>query len=339
MKGWKVHLIALGLAGVFASSARCELHWETTRLTNTTWRERAPKLYGNQVYYNDFRNGAADIYRLTIGGGGAVPVIQSPGTQSVEAIYEDRILYRSYTQEAEGYADLYLLDPALGATAVTTAPGEQKNADMDGDLVVYESYETGVPQVWAWDPVNGNRPLDPTGKPQDGPRVYGGRVVWTDGRNYSPYNERTDVYSWTAEEGVTRLSTAYFSAGGPDIFGDRVLMTVYDTIYPDPEGTWEWREGQGLTPFLPGVDGPMMRTWGDLIAWGGAYTTAYHPSLGVTTLNSSQVLSLDVYSNSVVWADYNYDIWMAQLVPEPSAILSLASFAGLLACLRRRRGK
>ena len=338
MKGLRIWVMALGLGALLAPTCFGQLHWETRKIIGGhTWATGGPVKWGDAVYYNDRRTGNNDVYVWTEAAG-EQPLISGADSVAVWGVYENKLAVTKYVNSQY---DLYLYDPLAGLQPISTAAGSQYNADMYGDLVVYEDNSTGVPQVWAWDPVNGNRPLDPTGKPQNGPRVYNGRVVWTDGRNYSPYNERTDVYSWTAEEGVTRLSTAYFSAGGPDIFGDRVAMHVYDTIYPDPEGTWEWREGQGISPLLPGVSGNNLRMWGDLLAWpGSGGPVVYYPALGVTHLaTSGTVYSLDVYGNSVVWADNYYDIWMAELVPEPSAFFTLASFAGLLVSLRRRRQK
>lgn len=320
-----VLMLCAALGAALAQPVFCGWHWETTRITNTPYFESAPRVWGDTVYFSDFRSGTADIYSWDAVNG-TRPVLQIPDSQILQSVYEDKLLIANYVNSQY---DLYVWDPAGGMRPVSTGPANQYHADISGDLVVYEDYSTGVSQVWMWDPVNGNRPISPTGYSQTNPRVDHGRVVWDDLRN-----GRGDVYMWTAEGGVERLSTYIYGMVSPDVYGDRVVMTVpWQEQMWDPYGIWEWQAGHGLVgAVVPYHYGGRNRIWGDLIVCGNG---AYHPSTGFIEMGLGTVF--DVYGNSIVCADENYDIWKMDLVPEPSSLLALAGLAGGLAFLRRRR--
>lgn len=325
----------LTLLGQPVSSA---YHWETTQIVSGhTWATSHPVMWGDRVYYNDRRSGNGDVY-VWDAVGGEQPLITGTDSVAVWGVYEDKLVVTKY---ANSQYDLYLWDPVGGMQPIATGPGNQYRADISGDLVVFEDYSNGLYQVYMWDPVNGSRPISPTGSAQWRPRVDQGRVVWEDLRH-----GRGDVYMWTAEGGVERLSTYIYPMQNPDVYCDRVVMYVpwQETMW-DPYGMWEWQADHGITgPLVEYKGGSTTRMWGDLVAWGGGTGVGtYHPSVGYTKLPSSTVESLDVYGNSVVWSTYNYDtrvydILIAELVPEPSALLALAGGCTvLLACRRRRR--
>ncbi len=321
--------LSVFLLTLLGHPALCGWEWQVTRLTNTPYFEATPRVWGDTVYYADYRSGTGDVYAWDAVNGSR-PVLERPGNQAVMSVYEDKLVVAEY---ANSQYDLYLWDPDGGLQPISVAPGNQRNADISGDLVVYEDYSSSISQVYMWDPVNGSRPISPTSYSQTGPRVCDGRVVWNDLRH-----GRGDVYMWTAQGGVERLSTYIYPMQYPDVHDDKVVMYVpWDETMWDPYGIWQWQAGHGITgPLIPYDGGPTIRMWGDLVAYGGGGVRAYHPSVGVTSLSSERVMSLDAWGNSVVWATDSYDIYMATLVPEPSSLLALvAGCTALLVCRRR----
>jgi beta propeller repeat protein len=329
---------ALALTLLLARSVLSGPLWVTEKITNTQWYETGPKVYGETIYFNDFRSGPADVYAWTRAGG-AQPVIQAPGTQVVDSVYEDRIVYRSYTQEAQGYADLYVYDPAEGSRPISTAPGDQTNADMWGDTVVWEDYRAGStsPRVYMWDPVNGERRITACESRQENPRIWGDTIIWEDTRN-----GRWDVYMYNPRDGEKSLGP--FAA--PDIYEGRVVMWALagPDGYGQYPGLWEWTPQGGIRwleriymtsyPYY-------MNLWGDVVVWSGngpSNVVAWDPVHGINWVDQSGSSSQpSLYDGRVAWIG-GTDLYLSTMVPEPSSLAALAASVGLLCLVRRRRG-
>lgn len=342
MKTIRIIFAALALLASLGQAATSAQYWQTTQITSGhTWFTGSPKVWGDEIYWTDWRSGGAEVYVRDASGTERRLVGDDDGDSgtgyAIAGVYEDRQVVLHYTNSQY---NLYLRDAAGEMHPISLASGNQKNADIHGQTVVYESYETGVSQVWMWDPANGARAISPSSYWQQFPRIWGDSVVWQDGRN-----GRWDVYMWNPRDGERRLSTYIYGMDYPDIYEDRVVMSVHQQ-YPmyDPFGIWEWRAGQGLVgPLVEYKEAYFNRMSGNLIAWGvgpgmpAGAVMAYHPGTGLVRLTQNG-RSHDVYGNKVVWVSDTYDVWMAELVPEPSSFLALGGgCVGLLGLLRRRR--
>lgn len=226
-----VVLLAVTLAALVAPPATAQQIWTEQQITNTSWLEFMPQVYTNQVYYGDGRNGYGEIYvwdqtqgsRRLLGGDG---INRSVWAASGEKLVTTRRVNNQY--------DLYTWDPVNGEVAVCTAPGDQKNGRVFGNLVVWEDYRAGSqnPRVYIWDPINGERRISASETPQKSPKVWGDRVIWQQGQ---------DVYTWTAEAGVTLIGSGLYSA----IYQDRVVTWT--------NAWWEYPPGGNPGVFHPGT--------------------------------------------------------------------------------------
>ena len=335
----RIALVAFVMAALVSQGARADEIWTETRITNTSWWETRPVMWGNTIYYNDGRSGSGDIYTWDPVNGSR-PLIQGPNSQITQTVHEHKLVYRD---NGAGNDDLYLWDAVNGTRPITTAPGDQTNADIYGDTVVWEDRRGAKPQVYMWDPVNGERPISPTAYNQISPRIWGDTVVWEDDRN-----GRRDVYMWNPRDGERLLSTYIFGMCSPDIHEGRVVMWMLDdprTLLDEP-GLWEWTPERGLrrlAELYPSTAPQSCNVWGDLVVacggGGASNVIAWDPVHGVTRVNQSclgDAMLPSLYGNTVLWQG-NWDIYMCTLVPEPSGLVALLGCGGFLAVTCRRR--
>lgn len=87
MKAVRICLCVLAGVMLLAQCAFCAAVWTQQRITNTSWSENSPKIWGDTVYYNDRRSGSNDIYRWDPMNG-SVPIITDPGSQNVQCVYD-----------------------------------------------------------------------------------------------------------------------------------------------------------------------------------------------------------------------------------------------------------
>jgi len=335
----RIALVAFVMAALVSQGARADEIWTETRITNTSWWETRPVMWGNTIYYNDGRSGSGDIYTWDPVNGSR-PLIQGPNSQITQAVHEHKLVYRD---NGAGNDDLYLWDAVNGIRPIATAPGDQTNADIYGDTVVWEDYRVpGQSRVYIWDPVNGERPVSSVSSYQINPRIWGDTVVWEDGRN-----GRRDVYMWNPRDGERRLSTALFPMMSPAIYQDRVVMWVINDPYApwNEPGIWEWTPQGGLRKifeYYPTGIPQCTGLWGDLVVWSGSgpsNVAAWDPVHGKTRVNQSclgDAMLPSLYGNTVLWQG-NWDIYMCTLVPEPSGLVALLGCGGFLAVTCRRR--
>jgi beta propeller repeat protein len=315
--------------------------WAEQRLTNTAWHETGPKFdkVDGTLYYNDFRNGPADVYAWDAATGFR-PVIQAPGTQVVDGAYGSTLVYRSYSQEAQGYADLYLYDPVNGTRTISTAPGDQTHAGIFGDTIVWEDHRGPYSQIYTYDPVDGERRISPTNSNQSFPKIWGDTVVFEDFR----YG-RSDVFRWNPNDGELLLSNYLNAGAAPAIYQDKIVMFFMNDPYSsfDEPGLYEWRPSGGIRRLAEASPSDVWYTdtWGDLVVWqhgiGPSQVEAWDPVHGFTAVNQSYAgfaRTPSVYENKVAWIGGN-EVFLSTLVPEPPGALMLSGLALCLYAVRR----
>lgn len=343
MKTVRIALTALALLATLSQSALSQQVWQEQRITNTSWGEWAPKVYGDRVYYVDRRNTNGEVYvwdqahgsRRVFGGDG---MDRGVWAVSGETLVTARFVNNQY--------DLYTWDPVNGERAISTAPGDQKNASMFGDTVVYENWESGRPQVYMYDPVNGNKPLFASSTWQEDPQISDSRVVWND----SQYG----TYMWTPGAGAVRLG----GGTSPAVYGDKVVNWTlghnewngngYTLI---PGYLWEWTPAGGWKKlaqhsFTDWSDVQSTHVWGSLVVWQSGIDLARvrswdpihgHRRISESTYGWNPVL----YGNKVAWrgmgAEGRGDIYLSTMVPEPSSLLALAGGVGFLLLRGRKK--
>jgi hypothetical protein len=132
----------------------------------------------------------------------------------------------------------------------------------------------------------------------------------------------------------------------PVIKDGKVLMWgVYD---PEPykSNIWEWTQQGGLgilaTVGWGGVAPYYFDFWGDTLAWSDADSSniavwdPIHGKSGLSQVPLQFVSGPLVYGNTIAWMG-NHQVYLSTPVPEPSSLLALGGFAGLLLGVRRRK--
>ncbi|GEM_PF-2577439 len=337
MRASAVVLIVITLAALIAAPAASQQIWQEQRITNTTWPEGQPRIWGDTIYYGDGRNGYGEIYawdqaqgaRLLLGGDGI--------SRGVLAVYQDKLVTYRYVN---GQYDLYTWDPVNGEVPLCTAPGNQTNARIYGDTIVWEDRRAGAARIYAWDPVNGERQLFPTSGGQMNPRIWGDRIIWYDDGNYGSYPG--GIYTWTPQEGAIRIGDGDSAA----VYQDRVVIwwsawteqRPHNEPLHHPGYLYEWTPAMGLRMLAQhSYDETFnVETWGDLVIYGNSRVGAWDPVRGFSPIVNNSVTSLSVYGNKVAWASGG-DIYLSTLVPEPSSMLALIGGMGVLGTMLRRR--
>jgi beta propeller repeat protein len=257
------------------------------------------------------------------------------GGAGVWAVYEDKV---AVAKHPGSEFDLWLYDPIHGERLISAAPGDQIEADVFGDFVVWEDHRGPYSQIYMWDPVNGERRISPTNSNQARPKIWGDTVVYDDNRT-----GRTNVFRWNPREGDMLLSN-YLNVGfAPAIYGDKVIMFWLNdwNTTEDAPGLWEWTPGGGLRrllEFSPPLGTAYPNLVGDLVVWSNNNGAVFswdpvHGRNEVTPIYGSMP---SLYDNKVAWISGPEDIYLSTLVPEPSGFIVLAAAIPLLWAMRRR---
>ena len=159
-----------------------------------------PDISGNKIVWEEDVNGSDDIYMWDPVNGIKV-ICDNPADQMRPAISKDVVVWVD-NRGVHKNNDIYMWDPVNGERAVCTNRSHQSNPTVFVDTivkVVWEDYRNDVvhvpeaegnPDIYMWDPVNGERavctnPVKPPYPipPQVHPDISGNYIVWQDGRN------------------------------------------------------------------------------------------------------------------------------------------------------------
>ena len=235
---------------------------ETKQITDLANREfalrRDPAVSGNNVVWEDNRNGHYDIYLYDLvtetenvisTGEGGLPTL---GKQENPAIHENLVVWEDARDPSN--RDIYVYDisdpdPAPMLIPVDEAHGElreQSHPNVYGSYVVFEEVtEPTNREIVLWD-LNSNTVVWTTtsAASQSRPRIDGTRVVWEDHRNGN-----LDIYTYNIETGqvdpvVTDPSTQFLC----DISGNRIVWTDLRNASPEHSGNYDIYMFETVTP-------------------------------------------------------------------------------------------
>lgn len=318
--------------------------WQVQRITNTSWAEYAPKIWGDTVYYSSRQNGYGEIYAWSEAQGSRKLIGSGDGIHRyVSDVYEDKLLIGHYTDNpTNGQTDLYLWDSINGERLIGTGTSDLFDAKMFGDTVVWVKQG----RIWAWDPVNGSRILYNEGSTQYQPRIWGDRIIWRTMNNNYPNYDDGGIFIWTPGSEPTTIPGSW-SYSYIDIYEDKVVMWrsafwVYPggqpgIYFPGSLSMWTPTGSQTIEHDLSSLD---VQIWGDLVV---SSTATWDPARGFTYYSEQghYVDSFSVYGNKVVWAadgaEGRGDIYLSTMTPEPSSMLALSGGLIALVAFRRRR--
>jgi beta propeller repeat protein len=157
------------------------------------------------------------------------------------------------------------VNPAIYANTIVWTdwrndPGDQSNSD-----------------IYAWNPVHGERAICAAPWHQDYPAICGDTIVWEDHRNAATTGY--DVYAWDPVHGERAVCTAPGDQGEPAIYGNTIVWTDrrdLATTGCDIYAYFGWE-----TVFLGDINGDWRVDAADLEAFLLAWRQAHQPQPAV----------------------------------------------------------
>lgn len=318
-----------------------------------------PVIYGNNIVWQDSRNGNWDIYVFDLSTKKETHTTNQ-SDQINPAIYGNRVVWRD---SRNGNWDIYMQDLSTKEqTQITTNESNQYTPAIYGDKIVWvdgrnggsldeNGNSIGNMDIYMFDLSTHKETRITTSGSATSPDIYGNRIVWQDHGN-KDYDTYSNIYMFdlsTLQE--TQISTSG-SAVSPAIYGDKVVWEDWSNntliyIY-DISTKTETQIGSGRS-YNPDIYGDRIvyeDNSGD--ASGNTDVFMYDLSTDKYTLLTlwdehqenpedpgmwSDPYQVDptIYKDRIVWADGytgSYDIYMGTLVYPPVAAFIASPLSG-----------
>jgi beta propeller repeat protein len=193
-----------------------------------------PRVYGNEIVWQDYTGFNWDVYSYTIGAGTKTPTpLIADGTYDEKnpVIFGDYVVYENWSA---GNADIYLYFRS-NATAVqiSSSPNDDILPSVYENIIVWEGTSAGHQVINRCDILTGElSQITPTGAnfDQKNPEMYGNSVVVEDYRQSTAY---PDIYLYDLITGEERWLTPASDGlkRNPAIFGDRIVWEDHRADY------------------------------------------------------------------------------------------------------------
>lgn len=170
---------------------------ETVRITSHERDQLHPAISGSTVVWEDYRHGPGEIYTYDLASRTETQVSSGPADETFPAVSGATIVWSDLR---DGQKDIYRYDPTRGALRITYGAGEQSQAAVQNDLLVYTDYGNGpgdpnLSFVALASGAGGQLTADPNR--QEEPAIGTKIVVWQDNRDgtfqiyYAPFETET----------------------------------------------------------------------------------------------------------------------------------------------------
>ena len=177
------------------------------------------EISGNTVVYVDDQSGNYDIYSIDLATRTTQPVCTNSASQWQPRISGSRVVWED---NRNGNWDIYMKDLATGGVEqrVSTSPGDNRVADISGDIVVWQSVIGGVADIRLKNIVTGvEQAVTSDAAYQNSPRISGDLIVWEDYRNGN-----WDIYKKDLTSGVeSPLASGPSTQARPAIDREKVV--------------------------------------------------------------------------------------------------------------------
>jgi TolB protein len=288
----------------------------TTQITDLENREfalrRDPEVSGNNVVWQDNRNGHWDIFLYnvetateTVVSTGEDPSYPAVGDQVHPAIHENLVVWEDHRVPDD--PGIYVCDisdpePVLIPTDEPGNPYLQEYPDVWGRYVVFDEAspsDLGNRDVILWDlDTNTGVNLTPDSTAsQERARIDGGRVVWEDGRNGN-----IDIYCYDIlTESVDPVTTDPNMQFLNDISGNRIVWTDLRNKSPEHPGNYDIYMFQ-LVACVPDIDlSPTSLSFGNV--------EIGESSMLIATVSNEGNCPMEVtvvYGGGAEWMDFTF---------------------------------
>ncbi len=120
---------------------------ETTQLTDDPNAQRNPAISGNRVVFDDNRNGNYDIYMIDVSTMIETQLTTDSNQQIRPAINGSIVVWEDFRN---GNYDIYMLDMDTSIETQLTDAGQQRDPDVDGDVIVFTSNAMSVGDIYLY---------------------------------------------------------------------------------------------------------------------------------------------------------------------------------------------
>lgn len=336
--------LILFLILVSSAAAAASLKVTETRITTNPSNSQNPAIYGNNIVWQDDRNGNWDIYIYNLSTHQEIHTTNK-SNQTNPAIYGDKVVWQD---DRNGGSDIYLQDLTTKKQTRVTTSGKAYNPRINGNRIVWQDKRNGQDNwdIYMYDISSGKETQITTNESnQTNPDIFGDRIVWFDDRNIGKnVDENTYghplIYMYNVstfvETPINYEEIFYFVWGSPRIYGDRIVWmaegvgTNYNIYIYDLSTS----KTTMIEPPLSAGSDSDPAIYGNRIVWtrgemspGNDNNDIYMYDLSTSTgtqITTNEYMQGEpaIYGDRIVWVDernrnqndeINYDIYMGTL--------------------------
>jgi len=273
--------------------------------------QMAPAVGGDDVVWQDFRNGDADIYLYDLTTRGERRITTDPSDQLLPSVSENVVVWQDHRNN---HWDIYALDLASGQESrITNDPSDHTFPWIDGHRIVWEDTRNGNSDIYMFDLATGEeRRITTDPSEHDGPVISGDRIVWIDHRNGNP-----DVYLYDLLDGQERpITTNPGKQYAATIRGDRIAWEDHRTgsahiyLYDLLTGVERQLTAGPSNQFFPAIHGDRIVYEDDRSGSSNIYLDDLATGLArAVTSGASRHLRPGLSSAGVAWQDDRNGTW------------------------------
>ncbi len=191
---------------------------EELQITKSDKDQESPAISGDNIVWEDYRNGDADIYLYNLKNKKEIRITINGSDQGSPAISGDNIVWEDYRN---GDADIYFYNlNAKKEIRITDNGADQGSPAISGDNIVWEDWRNGHRDIYLYNlGANQENQITADSATQMSPAISGDSIVWEDERHGN-----SDVYFYNLKtKKETRITDNGGSQENPAISGDKIV--------------------------------------------------------------------------------------------------------------------
>jgi uncharacterized repeat protein (TIGR01451 family) len=227
---------------------------ELTQITDDEdLSQHKPDIYGNNIVYEDTRNGNLDIYLYNIYTKQETRLTEDPARQGNPSIHKNRVVWED---ERNGNKDLYMHHITYWPGSVYenydweifTGEGFREmssyndiNPAVYEDYIVFQSFRNGSWDIYLYSFINdifgSTSALIDEANDQINPAIYENRIVWQDERDWNGTSTyQADIWLWERPPGAD-LGVSFVDYPDSIVTGSVMTYNIVVKNFGDQEAT------------------------------------------------------------------------------------------------------